>query len=70
MKLVPPMAKADGEKVFEERNTFVGIKGDFGQLYAGTYDSASKVRDTPKVDLFNDTRADIKYILQGENRDE
>ena len=63
----PTDGKADGEKVFKERNTFVGIKGDFGKLYAGTYDSALKLGQL-KVDLFNDTRADIKYILQGENR--
>ncbi len=59
--------RADGEKVFKERNTFLALEGDFGRLFAGTYDTAFKVAQL-KVDLFNDTRADIKYLFQGENR--
>ena len=35
--------------------------------YTGTHDTAFK-QSQLKVDLFNDTRADIKYILRGENR--
>ena len=59
--------RADGEKVFKERNTFLALEGDFGRLFAGTHDTAFKVAQL-KVDLFNDTRADIKYLFQGENR--
>jgi predicted porin len=63
----PTDLKADGDKVFKERNTFIAISGDFGKLFTGTYDTAFKTSQL-KVDLFNDTRADIKYILRGENR--
>ena len=63
----PTDLRADGDKVFKERNTFKAISGDFGKLYTGTHDTAFK-QSQLKVDLFNDTRADIKYILRGENR--
>ena len=59
--------RADGEKVFKERNTFLALEGNFGRLFAGTHDTAFKVAQL-KVDLFNDTRADIKYLFQGDNR--
>ena len=59
--------RADGEKVFKERNTFLALEGNFGRLFTGTHDTAFKVAQL-KVDLFNDTRADIKYLFQGENR--
>ena len=63
----PTDGKADGDKVFKERNTFIAIEGDFGKFLTGTHDTAFKLGQL-KVDLFNDTRADIKYILRGENR--
>ncbi len=63
----PTDFKADGDKVFKERNSFIAISGSFGEFLAGTYDTAFK-KSQLKIDLFNDTRADIKYILRGENR--
>ena len=63
----PTDLRADGDKVFKERNTFIAASGDFGKLYAGTHDTVFK-QSQLKIDLFNDTRADIKYILRGENR--
>ena len=63
----PTDLRADGDKVFKERNTFIAARGDFGKLYAGTHDTVFK-QSQLKIDLFNDTRADIKYILRGENR--
>ena len=59
--------RADGEQVFKERNTFIAIGGNFGKIFTGTHDTALKIAQL-KVDLFNDTRADIKYLFQGENR--
>ena len=63
----PTDFKTDGDKVFKERNSFIAISGSFGEFLAGTYDTAFK-KSQLKIDLFNDTRADIKYILRGENR--
>jgi len=63
----PTDGKADGEKVFKERNTFIAIETSLGKLFTGTHDTALKLSQL-KVDLFNDTRADIKYLFQGENR--
>ena len=59
--------RADGEQVFKERNTFIALEGNFGKIFTGTHDTALKIAQL-KVDLFNDTRADIKYLFQGENR--
>ena len=63
----PADGRADGDKVFKQRNTFVGISGNFGKLFVGTHDTAFKKAQL-KVDLFNDTQSDIKNILRGENR--
>ncbi|MDG2093243.1 MAG: porin, partial [SAR86 cluster bacterium] len=63
----PTDGRADGGKVFKQRNTFIGISGNFGKFFAGTHDTAFKKAQL-KVDLFNDTQSDIKNILRGENR--
>ena len=54
-------------RTIKQRNSFVGIKGSYGTLFLGTHDTAMK-RSIAKIDLFNDLAADIKNILQGENR--
>ena len=59
--------KADKNKVLKQRNTFVGISGGFGKLFIGTHDTAFK-KSQLKVDLFNDTKSDIKNLFVGENR--
>ena len=60
--------KARGnDGTFKQRNTFLGIKGYLGTIFAGTHDSALK-KSQLKVDLFNDLAPDIKNILHGENR--
>jgi predicted porin len=63
----PTDGRADGDKVFKQRNTFIGISGNFGKFFVGTHDTAFKKAQL-KVDLFNDTQSDIKNILRGENR--
>ena len=63
----PTDGRADGDKVFKQRNTFIGISGNFGKFFVGTHDTAFK-KAKLKVDLFNDTQSDIKNILRGENR--
>ena len=63
----PTDGRADEDKVFKQRNTFIGISGNFGKLFVGTHDTALKKAQL-KVDLFNDTQSDIKNILRGENR--
>ncbi len=65
----PVDGKADKKKdrVFKQRNSFLGIKGSYGTIFIGTHDTAVK-RSSSKIDLFNDLQADIKNILHGENR--
>ena len=50
----PTDLRADGDKVFKERNTFIAISGSLGKLYTGTHDTAFK-KSQLKIDLFNDT---------------
>lgn len=60
----------DGVKssTFSQRNIFAGFKGGFGSIIAGKTDSPTKLAQG-KVDLFNDLpNADIKNLIQGENR--
>ena len=65
----PVDGKADESKkrTFKQRNSFIGIKGDYGTLFLGTHDTALK-KSQAKIDLFNDLVGDIENILQGENR--
>lgn len=55
------------DKAFNQRNSFVGLKGNFGTFKLGTYDTPLKLAQL-KADLFNDLKGDIKNITDGENR--
>ena len=65
----PVDGKADESKnrTFKQRNSFIGIKGEYGTLFLGTHDTALK-KSQAKIDLFDDLIGDIENILQGENR--
>lgn len=62
----------EGEKdgqTFSQRNTFAGIKGDFGQVIVGQFDTPLK-KAQAKIDLFNDLEGDIKSaITKSDNRE-
>ncbi|MBC6906879.1 porin [Saccharophagus sp. K07] len=54
---------------FRQRNIFVGLKGGFGQIIGGHFDTPLKNAQN-KVDLFNDLRGDIKnFITPNDNRE-
>lgn len=53
--------------VFSKRNLFVGLKGGFGTLKAGYYDTLVK-NVGGKVDQFGDTVGDITRLMRGETR--
>jgi predicted porin len=61
----------DGDKsgqTFTQRNIFAGIKGDFGKVIVGNFDTPLK-KAQKKVDLFSDLEGDIKSVLtNSENR--
>jgi len=44
------------------RNSYVGLEGNFGTFFIGRHDTPFKI-STAKLDLFNDTIADVKSIL-------
>lgn len=55
----------DGDKggqTFSQRNIFAGIKGSFGQVQIGMFDTPLK-KAQKKVDLFNDLEGDIKSAI-------
>jgi predicted porin len=54
-------------QTFKQRNTFAGLKGDFGMVWAGKHDTPAKLAQK-KIDLFNDLEGDIKNTFEGENR--
>ena len=55
----------DGDKggqTFAQRNIYAGIKGGFGQIIAGKFDTPFKKAQN-KIDLFNDLEGDIKSAI-------
>ncbi|WP_320819808.1 porin [Thalassolituus sp.] len=53
-----------------QRNTFAGVKGEFGEVIVGMFDTPFKATQN-KIDLFNDLQGDIKnFISNSENRKE
>ena len=60
----------DGSGVSElkQRNTYIGLTGDFGTIIGGKHDTPLKLAQG-KVDRFNDLDVgDIKNVIEGENR--
>ncbi|KZZ48273.1 hypothetical protein A3759_28180, partial [Thalassolituus sp. HI0120] len=57
-------------KTFTQRNTYAGIKSDFGTVQVGLFDTPLK-KLQKKVDLFNDLEGDIKNVItKSDNREE
>jgi predicted porin len=49
------------------RNTYVGLKGGFGEVRIGNHDTPHKI-STARLDPFGDTYADYNNIIQNDNR--
>lgn len=49
------------------RNTYVGLKGGFGEVRIGNHDTPHKI-STSKLDVFGDTYADYNNIIQNDHR--
>lgn len=62
----------DGDKsgkTFTQRNTYAGLKGGFGEVQVGMFDTPLK-KLQKKVDLFNDLEGDIKNVVtKSDNRE-
>ena len=52
---------------FSARNTYLGLKGNFGEVVIGRNDTRFKYSEG-KVDNFNETQADIAQLLPGQDR--
>lgn len=68
-KMETEVAVEDGTTDFATRNTYVGLKGGFGEVRIGRHDSPLKMAQG-KFDQFGDTVGDLKYAgdEDGENR--
>ena len=55
------------EDTFTDRNQFIGLKGNFGEVLLGKNDTMLK-QSQGKIDLFNDYNGDVKTLWKGENR--
>ena len=59
----------DGDgTTLKQRNSYVGVQGSFGTLFAGINDTPTKMAAEGGVDQFNDLSGDIKNVLEGETR--
>ncbi len=55
-------------QIFKQRNAYVGLKGDFGKILAGTHDTPFK-KTAGKIDMFDRLpQGDIKYVIVGQER--
>jgi predicted porin len=57
----------DSDDNISDRNQYIGLKGDFGEVLLGKNDTLLK-QSQGKVDLFNDLNGDIKVLFKGDNR--
>lgn len=58
----------EGGQTFSQRNIYAGIKGNFGQVIIGKFDTPLK-KAQGKIDLFGDLEGDIKSaITKSDNR--
>lgn len=62
----PVHGKFDSD-LTSQRNSFVGLKGGFGTLMIGKYDTPTKLVQS-RIDLFNDLNGDIRTLVVAENR--
>ncbi len=52
---------------FSARNTYLGVQSQFGTVLVGRNDTRFKYSEG-KIDLFNETQADIAQVLAGQSR--
>lgn len=57
----------DSSKVIKARSTYLGVKSSWGTLLVGRNNSVFKTAEG-KVDLFSSSNADIKMLIEGQER--
>lgn len=56
-----------GDTAFNQRNIFAGLRGGFGEIRYGKFDTPLKAAEG-KVDQFNDLKGDLDNLIGGQNR--
>lgn len=59
-------SKASSDNI-KSRNQIVGLRGGFGEVFAGRHDTPTK-KLQKKIDIFGDLTGDIKHSFNGEKR--
>lgn len=59
-------ASATSAAALTQRNTFVGLKGKFGEVRVGKHDTPAKLA-TAGMDIFADTYADMSNVIAADN---
>lgn len=59
--------KTSTEDLIKARNSYLGLKGNFGEVRAGIHDLPSKM-STGSLDPFSDTYADYNNVLMADDR--
>lgn len=54
--------RVDDSQTFSQRNIFIGVKGEYGSVVAGHFDTPLK-RTKYQVDVFGNMRGDIKNLI-------
>ena len=57
----------DTEEPFTARNTYLGLKGTFGEVVVGRNDTRFKYSEG-KIDNFNETQGDMAQVIAGQDR--
>ncbi|PKH90928.1 MULTISPECIES: porin [unclassified Pseudoalteromonas] len=57
----------DTQEPFTARNTYLGLKGAFGEVVVGRNDTRFKYSEG-KLDNFNETQADMAQVIAGQDR--
>lgn len=58
---------SNGDTAFSQRNTFAGLRGSFGEVRFGKFDTPLKASEG-KFDQFNDLKGDLDNLIGGQNR--
>ncbi len=57
----------NGDTAFSQRDIFAGLRGGFGEVRYGKFDTPLKTAEG-KVDQFNDLKGDLDNLIGGQNR--
>ncbi len=64
---INPNKQDFNDRIFTQRNSWVGVNTPWGRLFAGRNDTPMKLLQL-RIDLFNDMQGDVRTLVVGDNR--